>query len=316
MFFSIIIPIYNAERSLEKCLNSINDQSFHEYEVILVDDGSKDSSYVICQEFAKKDSRFCLIHQDNKGVSSARNAGLERAKGDYICFVDSDDYISPDYLKYLYERIESGRADALFIGYYKVNKEGEILNTFLPPAGLDGIGLMMELSDRDMFGYTWIKCFSRKIIADNLFPEEMSLFEDEVFACRVLEKARKVGTLPLPLYYYVCDGEGMLTGRTHKDFCTLSDKVFLAWEELLSGPAKPTAYLEKKANTFVERCRYYGFERNVDYRSFFESLSNTKFFQEHTRWSRFDRQLQKGNWLAVKAAIAIYRLKNRLFHRL
>ena len=100
---SVIIPIYNVERYIRECLQSVARQSFSAYEVLMVDDGSTDRSGRIAQEYADRYSRFRLIHKENGGLSSARNAGLEQAKGMYVCFVDADDYITEDYLCRLYE---------------------------------------------------------------------------------------------------------------------------------------------------------------------------------------------------------------------
>lgn len=104
---SIIIPVYNAEKYLEKCFSSILNQTYDNFEVICVDDGSIDNSKAICNEWCLKDSRFRYVYQDNEGVSVARNAGVEKAKGEYICFVDADDYIDEHYLEYLLEIIDN-----------------------------------------------------------------------------------------------------------------------------------------------------------------------------------------------------------------
>ena len=104
-YFSIIIPVYNVEKYLHQCVKSVLNQTFEELEIILVDDGSPDGCPKICDEFAKKDPRAKVIHQANAGLSAARNAGLKVATGTYITFVDSDDYIAPDYISYLFSLI-------------------------------------------------------------------------------------------------------------------------------------------------------------------------------------------------------------------
>ena len=108
---SIIIPVYNAEEYLDRCLHSIIDQGFTSYEVILVDDGSTDSSPLICDRYSATDPRFRTLHKPNGGVSSARNAGLELAKGEYIMFLDSDDWIDEDFLEKLYNSAKNNSAD-------------------------------------------------------------------------------------------------------------------------------------------------------------------------------------------------------------
>ena len=100
---SIIIPIYNVEKYMEKCLNSVVNQTYNNIEIILIDDGSKDKSREICDNYAKKDNRIKVVHKENNGVSSARNTGIDMSKGKYITFIDSDDYIDTDYIETLYK---------------------------------------------------------------------------------------------------------------------------------------------------------------------------------------------------------------------
>ena len=312
MFFSIIIAIYNAEQSLERCLKSLQAQSYEDYEVILIDDGSKDRSYAICERFAKEDARLKLIHQTNKGASAARNEGLKQAKGEYICFVDSDDYVSSDYLNQLFFKLNTERTDVLFFGYNRVDQSGHITGAFLPPNGMTDLNLLSSLSDRDMFGYTWIKCFSKESIGNTLFPEDMTLFEDEVFTCRVLEKADSIDTLTQPLYYYVVGGESALTRRTYDNYCKLSDRVYSCWERLVYDNTGNETFLEHKANVFVSRCKYYGFERDVSTKDYFESLADTHFFKVHTEWTKLDRFIQNKTIIVLKAARYLYRLKTQV----
>ena len=312
MYFSFIIPVYNAEKTIARCLESIQRQSFADFEVIIIDDGSRDNSLAICSKYAKKDKRFLVLHQENSSASAARNRGLKSAKGQYLCFVDSDDFISPDYLSCLYEETVREHVDAVFFGYHSVNREGRILKSYQPPTGLDGIALLAALSERDMFGYTWIKCFASEIVGEIQFPEDLPIFEDEVFACTVLERARAVKALPKQLYYYTCEGENMLTRQVFQDYCFFSDQVFTSWENLMCDVPEGEAFLQKKANSFVGRCRYYGFERNVERRMFFESLVSTRFFRIHTNWTALDRKIERGNWLGVEAAFLAYKAKLKL----
>lgn len=275
----------------------------------MIDDGSQDSSSAICQSYSNKDTRFKYIHQKNKGPSAARNKGLKQAEGRYLCFVDSDDYVTSDYLVRLHDTINERGADVVFLGYHRINRTGNIIKTYLPPTELRGRELVMKLSERDMFGYTWIKCFFRECVGDCLFPEDMFLFEDEVFTCSVMEKAQNIAVLPAAVYYHVTGEENMLTARTYQNYCQLSDRVYSAWEHLLHESSEGETFLMKKANYFVGRCRYYGLERDVDSRLFFESLAKTGFFRKHTDWNVLDRFIQRKNWLAVRAVIIIYRIR-------
>ena len=312
MFFFFFFPIYNAAQSLERCLDSVCLQSFDDYEVIMIDDGSRDNSRAICEGYAEKDARFKLVYQENRGPSAARNTGLRMAEGRYLCFVDSDDYVSSDYLDQLYKKIETSGAEVIFFGYHNVNQNGNITVTRIPSTNGNRIDMLTDLSERDMFGYTWIKCFARKAVGNCKFSEEMFLFEDEVFTCSVLKNTYRIAVLPQALYYYVNGGSNMLTGRTYENYCVLSDKVFSAWEDLLWEVPNREAFLRKKADYFVGRCRYYGLEKEVNYSDFFESLAKTHFFQLHSKWSMLDRFIRHRNWFAVKVSIILYRIKNRI----
>lgn len=118
---SVVVPVYNAEKNLERCINSIYAQTFTDYEIILVNDGSKDNSLAVCNEYAKKDSRITVIDKENGGAGSARNMGIEEAKGEYLAFPDSDDWFEPEMYETLYNLAKKGDYDIVFSGvnYYK-----------------------------------------------------------------------------------------------------------------------------------------------------------------------------------------------------
>ncbi len=119
---SVIVPVYKAESYLHKCLDSILQQSFRDFELILVDDGSPDASGMICDEYAKIDQRVSVVHKANGGVSSARQTGLNMAKGDYVIFVDSDDWVEPDYLSELYNKALHESADMVVCDFYEIER--------------------------------------------------------------------------------------------------------------------------------------------------------------------------------------------------
>ena len=118
---SIIVPIYNVEKYLRQCLDSILRQTFRPLEIILVNDGSTDGSDTICQEYAKIDERIVYLKKENGGVSDARNVGLDAVTSDYVLFIDSDDWIEPTYVEVLYEKIEEYQADIVFQNYTSFN---------------------------------------------------------------------------------------------------------------------------------------------------------------------------------------------------
>lgn len=129
---SVIIPVYNNEAYVEKCIRSVIGQSFKELEIIIIDDGSTDQSRSILERIAEEDRRIKLIHQENAGVAAARNAGLKEATGEYLVFVDSDDYIGKEYIQNLYQRAKDENADIVICGLVFVDEDGNVLKTVIP----------------------------------------------------------------------------------------------------------------------------------------------------------------------------------------
>lgn len=124
---SVIVPVFNVDKYLDQCIGSILNQTFTDFELILVNDGSFDYSYKICKEYAAKDSRVRVLSQENKGMSAARNLGIENAKGQYLSFVDSDDYIVPEYLDCLYTILIENDAEVVIGEFYRYNEENNML---------------------------------------------------------------------------------------------------------------------------------------------------------------------------------------------
>ena len=168
MKFSVIIPVFNSEKYIYKCLESVINQNLKDFECIIVDDGSSDNSGSICDEISKLDERLQVIHQKNKGVSAARNAALQCAKGEYICFVDSDDWISRDMLSVLNNIIERETPDIIIFGYSEVYHDREE-NHFI-----DGCLSLLRLKEKfisDQYhNYLCNKCFRKELFNKELFP--------------------------------------------------------------------------------------------------------------------------------------------------
>lgn len=286
--FSIIIPVYNAEKTLEECLNSICKQTFLNYEVILIDDGSSDQSLSICKRYEMQNEKFHVFHQKNSGPSMARNVGLDNATGKWICFIDSDDSIERNYLQDIQDVARNNDSDIIFIGHSKVNEYGE-KEAFIPGEIVEtNIKFILELSECDMFGYTWIKAFRKDSIKDIRFDSSLNLFEDEVFTCQVLPNCRRIGVVNKPLYNYNVGDGSSLMGHTHEDYCLKCDKVYQAWKTMLDESHESNNVLTKKANGFVSRCYYYAFERQINIQNYFSQLKDTTFFKEHTESNRYD----------------------------
>ena len=206
---SIIVPIYNTGKYLKKCLDSIKNQTFKDFEVILVDDGSTDNSAEICREFSETDSRFKYFYKENGGTSSARNLGLENAKGEYIAFIDSDDYIEPDYFETLAEHC-SGGYDIIQCGMTLVRNGN---NTELVPdkGEYDGKGYAELIIKRRLqiflFQTPTTKLYKReRIISNSLnFDEEVTVSEDCLFNTQFMKFVKSVLFISYSGYNYLQD---------------------------------------------------------------------------------------------------------------
>lgn len=210
---SIIIPFYNTQKYLKRCLNSIVTQTFRDYEIILIDDGSTDHSYEIAEKYKHKFNNFKLYKQNNKGVAYARNVGLIMAQGEYIAFVDSDDFIDNNYLnRMVYEALRTN-ADIVCCNFYWVYNDKVLIKNYINYK--KGIffnieALNMIISDTVMQSYLWNKLWRRNLfISFNIkFPN--MYFEDIATSFKMIYYANKVYIMKDPLYYYTQRPESIL----------------------------------------------------------------------------------------------------------
>lgn len=199
---SIIVPIYNVDKYLDKCINSILSQSYANFELLLVDDGSTDLSGDICDKYAELDGRVKVIHKKNGGVSSARNVGIDCSTGEWIAFVDSDDWIYPDFLKDFVVNFSFG-ADLYIQGY--VDSDG---NEFVCANRYwYSDNLIVELDDiylGQLYGFVWNKLFKSSIIKANAlwFSEKITIIEDLLFIYNYLLYSKSVFNISRINYYY------------------------------------------------------------------------------------------------------------------
>lgn len=204
---SIIVPIYNAEQYLHRCVDSILAQSYTDFELLLIDDGSKDDSGAICDAYAAKDSRVCVFHKENGGVSSARNLGLDHAQGEYVTFCDADDYVTTDWLA-AYSKAIAENIDLAIQGYYSVEGENTIEKSLQPNQGT-GIEvkrqLITSLFSQEVYYYLWVKLFRMSLIEAHhiRFDEQSILGEDTQFISKYMEYAASFMCVDRVSYYYI-----------------------------------------------------------------------------------------------------------------
>lgn len=206
---SIVIPLYNAYPYISECLASIARQKNTDMEVILVDDGSTDNSKLVCESYAQKDSRFIYIHQENSGASSARNKGLAIAQGEWVSFIDADDWISDDYFQVF--DIQNSDVDLIFFGAKVFEPDGTnrdvALDAVTGRSNQECQQVILSLRNSrfgNVFGWTWNKFFRRKLIQDHniRFNESLSFFEDEIFTLEYSRHINSISVLDKQLYFY------------------------------------------------------------------------------------------------------------------
>lgn len=209
---SIIVPIYQAEKFIGKCISSIIDQTYSDFELILVDDGSVDASYEICKSYAKRDNRLVLIHTENYGSGHARNVGLRCAKGEYISFVDADDYLEHEFLERLVSEIQRFNADIAECDFYLIKDGVKQMKSIQQNCVFEynGAQAMREhISDQNCRQLVWNKLYKKKVIQDIWFVEGKTI-DDEFWTYRVIGNADKVIHVSEQLYNYVQHKESVM----------------------------------------------------------------------------------------------------------
>lgn len=199
---SVVVPVYNVEPYLKECLDSIINQSYRDLEIILIDDGSTDKSGEICDEYSKKDDRIIVIHQTNQGSASAKNAGLRKTSGEYLSFVDSDDFLQEGAYEFMVKQLEDYHADIIQccfrMLYQKSNRE---VNNIMDIQTLD-TSEFLELFTKDWTcGLLWDKLYKRHIFKDIYFKEGHKI-DDEFFTYKGVMNSKKILRVPHYIYNY------------------------------------------------------------------------------------------------------------------
>ena len=210
---SIIVPVYNVETYLDRCMESILKQTYKQLEIILVDDGSTDSSGKKCDDYAKMDSRIKVIHKQNGGLSDARNAGLKLATGAYIGYVDSDDWIEPDMYERLYNACVENCAELAVCRYfceYQDRTEAGGTDRIVPLTRDELLKIYISGHDEYViYNSVWSKLFKRELVADLVFPKGRNS-EDIMYTTRAFCRLGKAVYIDKCLYHYVLDREGSI----------------------------------------------------------------------------------------------------------
>ncbi len=277
--FSIIVPVYNVEKYLKECLNSIIEQSYQNIEIIVVDDGSRDNSGQILDKYAAKDNRIIAIHQQNAGVSAARNAGLDIATGEYICFVDGDDMLMENAYKELAAATENSPQTDIFAFSFCTLSGTEIRNKTTYLQTLNKYA-SRDCSKKDFIwelgGSVWTKIYKRSFLEQNhiRFARGIPLAEDGLFCTECAIQSPKVTVIPQIFYIYRIFRENSTMSSQHG-----LDKEILCRDYMINQPYYQNASREDKFIMDIKICM------NLLYRysllSYNNRLSNLKYLQDY-----------------------------------
>ena len=334
---SIIVPAYNCIESLECCVGSIRQQTYTNFELMLVDDGSTDGSGELCDKLAAEDTRIRVIHKPNGGVSSARNAGIDAATGGYITFCDSDDYLEPDYLEALIQAAESnpdcGHIWCCFQTVTGYQKENAAPN-YTSAKSLLCYTLQDYMSLHEMWlgAEPWNKLYRTDIVqtAKVRFPEDLSLGEDWLFNLAYIDASanEKIVVVTKPLYNYMRGNDESLDSKYRKDLLDIYRRLNDTCLSYLRKWKLPTEQIEKFYNS-----RFYLYEKVL--RNTMRAPDKTK--REKMKWNstlmqsdEFKASLQtrkcfihplylfayrSGNFSNVLLADQMVAIKRALLHR-
>lgn len=311
---SVIVPIYNVEKYIKQCIDSIINQTYINLEIILVNDGSTDSCGKICDEYAEKDTRIKVIHQKNGGVSCARNIALDNANGKWISFVDADDWIEDCYFEKLLDNAKREDVDVVLCGYNRVtsnsitkinaNGKSEEFNT--------NEYLIKALNPQTGFGFSAMKIIKKQVIKNTKFDTELSVGEDALFNIEISQNIRRAVFVKEALYNYRNNNESVV-----KKF----DENYA--NKYLNSMKKNKKYIFEKCNNKEIVQNYYNFVAfhvmliavNYCYHQENMEKNKLKLLKEICNENEYKEGLQKSNYnnLSLTRRITLFTLKHKLF---
>lgn len=312
---SVIIPVYNVEKYLDECIESITNQTYKNLEIVLVDDGSIDNSGKICDEYAKKDNRIKVIHKENKGVSSARNEGLKKSSGNWISFVDADDWLENDFCITLLNKAIETKADIALCGYNRiVNGNTEKIN----PSDKDLFFsseeyLVKSLNPQTGFGFCHMKLIKREILKNIIFNENIVVGEDALFNMTIAKNINKAIFVEKALYNYRVNSQSVVR-RYDKNY---ANKYLLAMQVV-----KRYLFEEYSNNVDIQQ-NYYNFVAyhvlliavNYCYHPHNKGINNKKLLKEICNHEEFKDAITKSNYcyLSMNRKITLFTIKHKLY---
>lgn len=285
---SIIIPVYNAERTIDRCINSILNQTYKNFELLLLNDGSTDASEMICGSYAEKDPRIRVIHKENSGVSDTRNQGIAMAEGKYIQFLDSDDWVTPEATGVFVRAAEEYQCDMVIADFYRVVGERVSQKGDIEEEGImDRAGYasnMMRRPANFYYGVLWNKFYKRSIIEEYHLKMDSSISwcEDFMFNLEYIRHVQRVYALKVPVYYYVkTKGSLVSQGTNMKKIIQMKRMVFTYYNNFYKDVFDDADYERRRAQVY----RFLFDAANDGTVSFLNMAGNYRLGEERTNVS-------------------------------
>ena len=310
---SVIIPVYKVEKYLEKCVDSVINQTYDNLEIILVDDGSPDNCPKMCDEYAKKDKRIKVIHKENGGVGSARNKGIEKSTGDYITFVDSDDWIEKEFIHEMLDIANKYKADYVTCGYYRVyeNKK-EIINGNLEEIVIDSKEYVNKLLNvQNGYGFVHMKLIKKTKISNLRFEEKLVVGEDALFNIQLCKNIEKIVIYNKPLYNYYFNTNSVVR-KYNNEYCNNYLKSMIYMSEYIRKNYKSENVIQNLYNYIAYHvlliCVNYCYHPD-------NPNKGRKLLVETVKIDLFKEAINNSNYngLSVSRKISLFTLKYKLY---
>lgn len=274
---SVIVPVYNVEKFLPRCLDSLLAQTFSDFEILLIDDGSKDRSGNICDNYAFKDQRIRVFHKENGGVASARQLGVDEARGEYSIHADGDDWVEPDMLQCFYDKAKETNADIVIADYY-IQRNNRQIYVSQKLRSQEPIDVLKDILSNRLFGALWHKLIKHSLYKryNVRFIPRINYCEDVLIFVQLLQKDLKVRYLQHGFYHYSQDNISSITSKFDNDTYLMWKRLIEQYKILLpedfNGILRITALktkIEAVKNELINADEYYRYYPS----NFFDSFS-------------------------------------------